>query len=143
MSEKFRLDRKIGFQNTFYTKYINVIIDSIGPSIILRSISKKHPLATEIIYFPPKTRKFITLTNCSSSFSPSILVTVSGMLETFFITYQQEQNSEFKPYFTKECAKHAQGSSISIQLPSVSVCPGCNPGMQLTTKCLFLFFLEK
>ena len=38
MSEKFRLDRKIGFQNTFYTKCINVIIESIGPSIILRSI---------------------------------------------------------------------------------------------------------
>ena len=38
MSEKIRLDRKIGFQNTFYTKCINVIIDSIGPSIILRSI---------------------------------------------------------------------------------------------------------
>ena len=39
MSEKFRLDRKIGFQNTFYTKCLNVIIDSIGPSIILRSSS--------------------------------------------------------------------------------------------------------
>ena len=38
MSEKFRLDRKIGFQNTIYTKCINVIIDSIGPSFILRSI---------------------------------------------------------------------------------------------------------
>ena len=38
MSDKFRLDRRIGFQNTFYTKCINVIIDSIGPSIILRSI---------------------------------------------------------------------------------------------------------
>ena len=38
MSEKFSLDRKIGFQNTFYTVSINVIIDSIGPSIILRSI---------------------------------------------------------------------------------------------------------
>ena len=38
MSEKFRLDCKIGFQNTFYTKSINVKIDSIGPSIILRSI---------------------------------------------------------------------------------------------------------
>ena len=38
MSEKFRLDRKIGFRNTFYTKCINIIIDSIGPSIILRSI---------------------------------------------------------------------------------------------------------
>ena len=38
MSEKFRLDRKIGFRNTFYTKCINVIIDSIGPSIIFRSI---------------------------------------------------------------------------------------------------------
>ena len=38
MSKQFRLDRKIGFQITFYTKSINVIIDSIGPSIILRSI---------------------------------------------------------------------------------------------------------
>ena len=38
MSEKFRLDHKIHFRNTFYTKCINVIIDSIGPSIILRSI---------------------------------------------------------------------------------------------------------
>ena len=38
MSEKFRLDRKIGFQNTFYTKCITIIIDSIGPSIILWSI---------------------------------------------------------------------------------------------------------
>ena len=38
MSEKFRLDRKIGFRNTFYTKCINVIIDSVGPLIILRSI---------------------------------------------------------------------------------------------------------
>ena len=38
MSEKIRLDRKIGFRNTFCTKCVNVIIDSIGPSIILRSI---------------------------------------------------------------------------------------------------------
>ena len=38
MSEKIRLNRKFGFQNTFYTICINVIIDSIGPSIILRSI---------------------------------------------------------------------------------------------------------
>ena len=40
MSKKFRLDSKIGFQNMFYTKCINVIIDSIGPSIILRSINR-------------------------------------------------------------------------------------------------------
>ena len=38
MSEKFRLDRKIGFQNMFHIKCINVIINSIGPLIILRSI---------------------------------------------------------------------------------------------------------
>ena len=37
MSDKFRLDPKIGFQNTFYTKCINVITDINGPSIILRS----------------------------------------------------------------------------------------------------------
>ena len=41
MSEIFRIYRKIGFQNTFYTKCINVIIDRIGPSIILRSIDPK------------------------------------------------------------------------------------------------------
>ena len=39
--EKFRLDSKIGFQNAFYTNCNNVIIDSIGPSIILRSIIDK------------------------------------------------------------------------------------------------------
>ena len=37
-SEIFRLDHKIGFQNTLNTKCVNVIIDSTGPSIILRSI---------------------------------------------------------------------------------------------------------
>ena len=42
--KKFRLDRKIGFQNTFYTKCIDVIIDSIGPSIISRSIHNLHKL---------------------------------------------------------------------------------------------------
>ena len=49
MSEKIRLDRKIGFQNTFYTKCMNVIIDSIGPSIILRSILCVH-LTQEKVY---------------------------------------------------------------------------------------------
>ena len=50
MSEQFKLDRKFCFQNRFYKKCINVIIDSIGPSIILRSIysfsknRKKHVL---------------------------------------------------------------------------------------------------
>ena len=38
MSEKFRLDCNMDFQNTFYTKCTNIIIDSIGPSVILRSI---------------------------------------------------------------------------------------------------------
>ena len=44
MSEKIRPDCKIGFQNTFYTKCINVIIDSIGSSIILRSIYNFFPV---------------------------------------------------------------------------------------------------
>ena len=38
MFEKFRLDRKIVFQNMLFSKCINVIIASIGPSIILKSI---------------------------------------------------------------------------------------------------------
>ena len=37
MSKILRLDHKIDFQNTFYTKCINAI-DSIGPSNLLRSI---------------------------------------------------------------------------------------------------------
>ena len=43
ISEKFRLGRKIGFQIRFYTKSINVTIDSIGASIILRSIYYLKP----------------------------------------------------------------------------------------------------
>ena len=50
MSEKFRLGRRIGFQNTFYTKCINVLIDSIGPSIILRSISRKIAFGTTWVW---------------------------------------------------------------------------------------------
>ena len=46
MSEKFRLDLKIGLQNTFYTIPINVTIDSIGPSIILRSVFLENRYTT-------------------------------------------------------------------------------------------------
>ena len=53
MPEKFRLDRKIGFLNMFYTKCINVIIDSIGPLIILRSIYVSYSLL-EIKLFQSK-----------------------------------------------------------------------------------------
>ena len=52
MSEKFRLGRKIGFRNTFYTKYINVLIDSIGPSIILRSICQFHAAYATCNFIP-------------------------------------------------------------------------------------------
>ena len=38
MSEEFRLDHIIYFQNTFVTKHINIIIDSFVSSFILRSI---------------------------------------------------------------------------------------------------------
>ena len=47
MSEKIGLDHEIGFQNKFYTKCINVIIDSIGPSIILRSILQNVRMHSE------------------------------------------------------------------------------------------------
>ena len=56
MSKKYRLDRKIGFQNTFYTKCINVIIDSIGPSIVLRSVLKLYPRQLNNIIFPKSKR---------------------------------------------------------------------------------------
>ena len=51
MPEKFRLDRRIGFRITLYTKCINVIIDSIGPSIILRSIVLGHYCPANITPF--------------------------------------------------------------------------------------------
>ena len=38
MSGKFKLGRNFGLKKTFFTLCINVIIDCIGPSIILRSI---------------------------------------------------------------------------------------------------------
>ena len=47
MSDKFWLDRRIGFQNVFYTKCINVMIDSNGPSIILRSIYQAKHMKTK------------------------------------------------------------------------------------------------
>ena len=62
MSEKFRLDRKIVFQNTLYTKCINVIIDSIGPSIILRSIYETFQKA--------KTKALISLRGCAGWSAP-------------------------------------------------------------------------
>ena len=44
MAENFKRGRNIGFQNTFYTKCVNIIIDSIGPSIILKSIYRFYQL---------------------------------------------------------------------------------------------------
>ena len=50
----------MGFQNTFYTKCINIIIDSTGPSIIFRSIlyeghlgSSKHDLLSQSPIYKP------------------------------------------------------------------------------------------
>ena len=48
MSENLRLYRKMCFLNTFYINCINVIIDSIGPSIILRSIFGGKTILTPI-----------------------------------------------------------------------------------------------
>ena len=68
MSEKIRIDRKIGFENTFYTKCINVIIDSIGPSIILRSIYQtvdtSSILGVIVFYVRSKTAVLLLLIRC-------------------------------------------------------------------------------
>ena len=37
MSERFRLDSEIDFQNKFYTKCNNIIVDSVGPRSIFTS----------------------------------------------------------------------------------------------------------
>ena len=50
MPEQSRLDRHNCFHNTFYTKCINAIIESIGPSVILRSIYwQRKPIFTSLI----------------------------------------------------------------------------------------------
>ena len=63
MSENFRLDRKFGFGNTFYTKCINVIIDSIGPSIILRSILNYSSSANCLFFSKKYFRNTIRASN--------------------------------------------------------------------------------
>ena len=59
MSEKFRLDRKIGFQNTFYTKSINVTIDNLALkkiatnlvlNLMLCIIVKEKILSCEVVF---------------------------------------------------------------------------------------------
>ena len=49
MSEKFRLDRKIDFQNKLHTKRINIIIDSIGPSIIFSTVKSAGSAVVECL----------------------------------------------------------------------------------------------
>ena len=61
MSKKFRLDRKIGFQKMFYTKCTNVIIDSIGPSIILRSIQYFEYLIFDMIFDSSSSVNFVAI----------------------------------------------------------------------------------
>ena len=98
---------------------------------MLNIVKKKYPFATKIICFyrniPQKTRKYITLANCSSSvgYTRFILCYVSA-----------EENSKIKPAFTKYGAKHTQCSSIRILLPSMSEMPECK---QLRR----VFFLKK
>ena len=70
MSEKFRLDHKIGFQNTFYTKCINVIIASIGPSIILRSIYAVYEV------HPPINKENVNI-NLSLKFFTAVKMTLN------------------------------------------------------------------
>ena len=72
MSGKFRLDHKFCFQNTFYTKCINVIIDSIGPSIILRSIYVKtnKTVVYTIPFQPSDYSVFCIRLRCSSLWTP-------------------------------------------------------------------------
>ena len=66
MSEKIRLDRKIRFRNMFYTKCINFIINSIGPSIILRSICiYVHMYICHVLYGGPRGRIADRLKNLS------------------------------------------------------------------------------
>ena len=67
MSEKFRLNPKIDFQNTLFTKCINIIIDSIGPSITLRSIDRTYI----VINMDPFRNSLIKFQSVSSAFKYS------------------------------------------------------------------------
>ena len=81
MSEKFRIDRKIGLQNTFYTKCINVIIESIGPSIILRSI---YSLYITYIRYIHNMELFMTIQTGISWLHPSTFLNKSNINLTCF-----------------------------------------------------------
>ena len=72
---------------------------------------------------PPKTRKSVTLANCSSSFSdcPGRKFRVY-LKHSFYVS--SGDNSEIKPAFTKYGAKHTKGSSTGILSPSMSELPG-------------------
>ena len=73
---------------------------------------KKHPLATELIFFhgnlPPKTGKLITLTNYSRYFSPIVPVKVSGYTRNILCYVIAGDNSVIKPAFTNYGAKTHQ-----------------------------------
>ena len=91
MSEKFRLDRKIGFQNMFFTKCINVIID-IGPSIILRSIYTMH-------------NKF---SNCFVWVSPSTSDLEFHLLSRRYKRQSSDKNFHLKKYRITKCDDRAK-----------------------------------
>ena len=94
----------------------------------ISSSLKRIPLQKKLYVFheniPPKTRKSVTLANCSGSFCLIVLVESSGYTRNILCYVSSGGNSEIKPAFTKYGAKHTQGSSTGILSPSMSELPG-------------------
>ena len=65
---------------------------------------------------PPKTRKLITLANCSSSVRTIVLVKSSWYTRIILCYVSEGENSKIKPAFAKYEAKHTQGSSVSTRI---------------------------
>ena len=88
MSEKIRLDRKICFQNIFYTNCINVIIDCIGPSIILRSIfcSVVSTALTELVILVNITNLIIL-----DDFNYNIITSENNKIRNLMLHYSLSQ----------------------------------------------------
>ena len=136
MSEKFRLDRKIDFQNTFYTKCINVIIDSIGPSIILRSIvcSEQSPMYFSTVYANSEgtvaESSFVAQRHSKIHLSQRVSLELNAEatsecpLLSFLYTVSLESYKEQIRAWLMSCFRYC--SCISVRLPTLLVFDNCS-----------------
>ena len=91
----------------------------ISQNVVVKNISLQQKYM-----FLPKTQKLIRLAKCLSSVCPIVLVKCSGYTRMILCYVSAGENRKMKPAFTKYGAKHTEGSSNRILLPSMSEMPG-------------------